>query len=133
MARCWPRFSNAWRAGGPGSSRRRGAQALRELATWAERGCDIAITPDGPRGPRYVLAEGATGLAQITGLPALPVSYFLKWKIHWAAGIRLSDSCRFQFAKFRWEKFFRCRAKRDEEREKLRQPLETKLRAISND
>ena len=37
-----------------GSSSRRGAQALLELATWAERGYDLAITPDGPRGPRYI-------------------------------------------------------------------------------
>ena len=41
-----------------GSSSRRGAQALLELTTWAERGYDLAITPDGPRGPRYVVQEG---------------------------------------------------------------------------
>ena len=64
-----------------GSSSRRGAQALRELSTWSERGYDLAITPDGPRGPRYKLAEGAAGLAQITGRQILPVSYYLKWKV----------------------------------------------------
>ena len=37
-----------------GSSSRRGPQALLELASQAERGYDLAITPDGPRGPRYV-------------------------------------------------------------------------------
>ena len=31
-----------------GSSSRRGPQALLELTTWAERGYDIAFTPDGP-------------------------------------------------------------------------------------
>src|SRR5258706_8099016 len=35
-----------------GSSSRRGPQALLELTGWAERGYDIAITPDGPRGPK---------------------------------------------------------------------------------
>src|SRR6516164_7352987 len=55
-----------------GSSSRRGAQALVELNTWAERGYDLAITPDGPRGPRYVVADGAITLAQITGLPLVP-------------------------------------------------------------
>jgi lysophospholipid acyltransferase (LPLAT)-like uncharacterized protein len=64
-----------------GSSSRRGPQALRELTTWARRGYDIAITPDGPRGPRYVVAEGAIALAQLTGLPVVPVSYHLNWKI----------------------------------------------------
>jgi len=34
-----------------GSSSRRGPQALLELTSWAERGYDLAITPDGPRGP----------------------------------------------------------------------------------
>jgi len=52
-----------------GSSSRRGPQALLELTTWAERGYDLAITPDGPRGPRYVVQEGVMSLAQLTGLP----------------------------------------------------------------
>jgi len=64
-----------------GSSSRRGPQALLELTTWAERGYDLAITPDGPRGPRYVAQEGVISLAQITGLPILPASYTLKGKI----------------------------------------------------
>jgi lysophospholipid acyltransferase (LPLAT)-like uncharacterized protein len=36
-------------------------------------GRDIAITPDGPRGPRYELGPGAVHLAQSTGAPILPV------------------------------------------------------------
>ena len=64
-----------------GSTSRRGPQALLELTGWAERGYDLAITPDGPRGPRYVVQEGIMSLAQITGLPIIPVSYHLSWKI----------------------------------------------------
>ena len=41
-----------------GSSSRRGPQALLELITWGERGYDLAITPDGPRGPCGVVQEG---------------------------------------------------------------------------
>ena len=63
-----------------GSSSRRGAQALRELATWANRGYDFAITPDGPRGPRYIVQPGVIMLAQITGLPIVPVSAAVGWK-----------------------------------------------------
>ena len=48
---------------------RRGPQALLELTGWAERGYDLAITPDGPRGPCYVVQEGVMSLAQVTGLP----------------------------------------------------------------
>ena len=64
-----------------GSSSRRGAQALRELTTWAERGHDLTITPDGPRGPCYQVQDGITSLAQLTGLPIVPVALNLNWKI----------------------------------------------------
>jgi len=64
-----------------GSTSRRGPQALRELVAWAKRGFDLAITPDGPRGPRYVLQEGVIALAQLTGLPIVPASYRLSWKV----------------------------------------------------
>ena len=57
-----------------GSSSRRGAQAMRELVGYARRGYDLAITPDGPRGPKYEIQEGALMLAQLTGLPILPMS-----------------------------------------------------------
>src|SRR6266566_3250465 len=64
-----------------GSSSRRGPQALLELTTWAERGYDLAITPDGPRGPLYVIQAGAVSLAQLTGQPLVPASYHAHWKI----------------------------------------------------
>src|SRR5690242_13788789 len=64
-----------------GSSSRRGPQALLELTTWAERGFDLAITPDGPRGPRYQVQDGVMSLAQITGLPIIPFSYDSSWKL----------------------------------------------------
>ena len=35
-----------------GSSSRRGSTAIRELAALLESGVDLAITPDGPRGPK---------------------------------------------------------------------------------
>lgn len=63
-----------------GSSSRRGAQAIRELVSAAERGCDLAITPDGPRGPCYSIQPGTIAVAQFTGLPVVPVSYRLNWK-----------------------------------------------------
>ncbi len=52
-----------------GSSSRRGAQALLEMARLAEQGYDLAVTPDGPRGPRYRLQPGVVGLAAATGMP----------------------------------------------------------------
>jgi lysophospholipid acyltransferase (LPLAT)-like uncharacterized protein len=64
-----------------GSSSRRGAQALLELTSWIERGYHVAITPDGPRGPRYAVRDGVIALAQVTGLPIVPVSSHVKGKI----------------------------------------------------
>ncbi|MGB8709773.1 MAG: lysophospholipid acyltransferase family protein [Methyloceanibacter sp.] len=56
-----------------GSSSRRGSHALRELVDLVGNGCDIAITPDGPRGPRYSFGPGAISLAQLTSTPIAPV------------------------------------------------------------
>lgn len=55
-----------------GSSSRRGSQALRELVRLVRDGGDIAITPDGPRGPRYSLGPGVILLAQTTGAAIVP-------------------------------------------------------------
>lgn len=56
-----------------GSSSRRGSQAMRELVRAVEKGADIAVTPDGPRGPCYKLGPGVVFLAQTTGTRILPV------------------------------------------------------------
>src|SRR5215471_1823524 len=57
-----------------GSSSRRGPQALLELTSHAKSGYDLAVTPDGPKGPRYVVQQGVIALAQVTGLPIIPVT-----------------------------------------------------------
>jgi lysophospholipid acyltransferase (LPLAT)-like uncharacterized protein len=64
-----------------GSSSRHGTAALL-AAVHASRDPkeDIAITPDGPRGPRYQIHPGLIRLAQMTGRPIVTVTYSLKWK-----------------------------------------------------
>jgi lysophospholipid acyltransferase (LPLAT)-like uncharacterized protein len=57
-----------------GSSSRRGPQALLELTTRGEMGYDLAVTPDGPKGPRYIVQAGVISLAQVTGLPIIAVT-----------------------------------------------------------
>ncbi len=64
-----------------GSSSRRGNAALRELTRLVQEGYDAGITPDGPRGPKYVVQEGVISLAQLTQAPIIPVSYMLSRKI----------------------------------------------------
>jgi tetraacyldisaccharide 4'-kinase len=56
-----------------GSSRRGGLQALFGLAREIERGRDVAITVDGPIGPRYSVQPGIILLARRTGRPVVPV------------------------------------------------------------
>jgi len=64
-----------------GSSSRRGPQALLELATRGEMGYDLAVTPDGPKGPRYIAQAGVISLAQITGFPIIAVTCNTRRKI----------------------------------------------------
>jgi hypothetical protein len=66
-----------------GSSSRRGAIALRELISRIEQGYSTAITPDGPRGPRYQMSGGPITLAQSTGAKVLPVRvrYSRCWRL----------------------------------------------------
>lgn len=64
-----------------GSTSRRGPQALLELQTCAESGFDLAITPDGPRGPRYRVQSGVVALARITGRPIIPAACNSRWRI----------------------------------------------------
>lgn len=67
-----------------GSTSRGGKEALRELTRLVEDGFDIGITPDGPRGPRYVLQPGCVNLAQLSGAAIIPVSYDLAGKYTFA-------------------------------------------------
>jgi lysophospholipid acyltransferase (LPLAT)-like uncharacterized protein len=56
-----------------GSTRHGGASALAELIQ-TSKDYDIAITPDGPRGPRRQLKDGIVYLASVTGMPIIPVT-----------------------------------------------------------
>lgn len=117
-----------------GSSSRRGSQALLELTTWAERGYDLAITPDGPRGPGCQVQEGVLSLAQITGLPIIPFSYRLNWKLQLKTWDRLQIPLPFARCEMVLEKPLRVtREATDADREVLRQQLERTLKEISAD
>ena len=117
-----------------GSSSRRGAQALLELKTWADRGYDLAITPDGPRGPRYVVQDGAMVIAQVTGLPIVPASYHLKWKIQMKSWDGFQIPLPFSICTVSAGKIVNVpRDISDAARMELQKQLEAELRAISHD
>jgi len=58
-----------------GSSKRGGAKALIGAMRLLKSGYDVAITPDGPRGPRRSVAGGVVALAKKSDAYILPFSY----------------------------------------------------------
>lgn len=117
-----------------GSSSRRGAQALRELTTWADKGYDLAITPDGPRGPCYRVQDGAIALAQITGRALVPISHQVHWKITLRSWDRFQIPLPFSRCDIAIGKAFHVpRDLAPEAREAIRQEFEAELLAITKD
>lgn len=117
-----------------GSSSRRGAQALRELVGWGERGYDLSITPDGPRGPCYTVRDGVIATAQLTGLTIVPVSYRLNWKIQLKSWDRFQIPLPFARCDITTGRVMRVpREATEAGREMLRQQLEAEMRAITQD
>lgn len=57
-----------------GSSSRGGSTGLRELVRAARSGHSLAITPDGPRGPKRKLKPGVLTIAQLSGSPLIPIT-----------------------------------------------------------
>lgn len=67
-----------------GSSTRGGARAFLEMVRLARGGRSLAITSDGPRGPREVVQPGTLLLAKKSGLPLRAVCYATKrqWRVN---------------------------------------------------
>ena len=59
-----------------GSTTRGGGRALLGLVRELEGGHDVAVTPDGPRGPAHQYAPGALVAAQRAGVPVVPVGAY---------------------------------------------------------
>ena len=117
-----------------GSSSRRGPQALRELVGWGERGYDLSITPDGPRGPLYQVQDGVTSLAQLTGLPILPMAFNLNWKICLKSWDRFQIPLPFARCEVRvGQPLFVPREATDAQRDELWQELQRRLKEITRD
>jgi lysophospholipid acyltransferase (LPLAT)-like uncharacterized protein len=63
-----------------GSSTRGGLSAVRGMVRFYESGANLAITPDGPQGPKHVVQMGVIELARQTGAPIFPATYGASWK-----------------------------------------------------
>jgi lysophospholipid acyltransferase (LPLAT)-like uncharacterized protein len=85
-----------------GSTTRGGAEAVRQMLRLARK-AHLAITPDGPRGPRRRVQQGLVYLAARTGLPIIPVGIGFRrpWRLRswdrfalprpWSAATCLTD------------------------------------------
>jgi lysophospholipid acyltransferase (LPLAT)-like uncharacterized protein len=58
-----------------GSSSKNSRVALREILSKIKSKEDIAITPDGPRGPACKINSNIIGIARMTGVPIIPMSF----------------------------------------------------------
>jgi len=83
-----------------GSSSRKGAAAMLQLADAIGSGADAVITPDGPRGPAYRPGAGLILLAQKTGAHIVPLGfeYSSYWRLRsWDRFLLPAPFCRARF------------------------------------
>ena len=117
-----------------GSTSRRGPQALLEATTWMEKNYNIAITPDGPRGPAYKVQEGIIHLAQVTGRPIIPISNYSRRKITMRSWDKFQIPLPFARCIMRYGPPLRVpRDATDEDRDQLRLELEKMMMTITKD
>lgn len=64
-----------------GDKRKGGTEALRAMARHIEGGGVIAMTPDGPRGPRMRAKRAPGQLAKLAGAPILPLAWSTSHRI----------------------------------------------------
>lgn len=64
-----------------GSSSRRGDAVLREGMAVLEKKLSVCMTPDGPRGPKYVMSKGPIALASKTRIPIVP--FMINFDRYW--------------------------------------------------
>ena len=114
-----------------GSSTRGGVKGLIQLAK-TSKGKDLAITPDGPLGPRHTAQMGAILLAQFTGFPLMPAAGAAIPHIHMPSWDRFVVPLPFARAAFIWgDPIVVPRRPDAEEREALRRRLEDTLNDLT--
>jgi hypothetical protein len=79
-----------------GSFRKGTVSSIREIMNNLREGYDVAITPDGPKGPRYCVKEGIVELARLTGKSIVPITYSASKKKLFSPGTDLSFLIHFQ-------------------------------------
>jgi hypothetical protein len=115
-----------------GSATRGGAGGFLQLVNAFRDGCDLAVVPDGPRGPRYAVKRGVVHLGKATGAPIIPLAYGAtrRWQLrNWDRLIIPLPFSRIVYVV--GEPLEVPRHIGDEEAEALRLELEQRLRAVT--
>ena len=102
---------------------------MREMVR-ASREYDIGITPDGPRGPKYVVQEGVIALARLTGVPILPLTFGSSKKKVFASWDAFNLPYPFSRGVFVWGEPIYVR--KEDDMEEKRKELELKLREMTD-
>jgi lysophospholipid acyltransferase (LPLAT)-like uncharacterized protein len=79
-----------------GSFRKGTVSSIREIMNDLRKGYDVAITPDGPKGPRYTVKDGIVELARLTDKSIVPITYSASKKKLFSPGTNLSFPILFQ-------------------------------------
>ena len=112
-----------------GSSSHGGAEALRELTAALRAGEDVAVVPDGPRGPREQLQPGVVVLAALSGAPVVPFGFAARPARRLASWDRFMVPLPFARAAAVFGKPFA--VAREADRETARADLERALREVT--
>lgn len=111
-----------------GSSTRGGVAAMKEMIR-ASKDHDLGITPDGPRGPKYVVQDGVIALAKLTGVPILPLTFGSSKKKVFASWDAFNLPYPFSRGVFMWgEPIY---VGREDDMEEKRRELERKLKEMT--
>jgi len=130
LARVMSRFQTGqvW-----GSTTRGGMTAVREVLRRIRLGHDIAIAPDGPRGPRQRAQPGAITIALLSGKPIVPLTYSATPCRRLRSWDRMLVPYPFARALYVYGEPMRVARDADEqERERLRVALETELNRLTD-
>ncbi|HXV77599.1 MAG TPA: lysophospholipid acyltransferase family protein [Candidatus Polarisedimenticolaceae bacterium] len=117
-----------------GSTTRGGMTAVREVLRRIRLGHDVAIAPDGPRGPRRRAQSGVITIARLSGKAIVPMAYSARWARRLSSWDRLLVPLPFSRALYLYgEPLVVGRRVDDGEEERLRQRLEDVLNRLTDE
>lgn len=115
-----------------GSTRKKGASALRGVLRALERGECVGFTPDGPRGPRMRASMGVVAAARLSGAPIVPGTYATSRRIVLGSWDRMILPWPFARGVFMWGQPIHVPRDADAEAmEAYRREVEDRLNAIT--